>query len=379
MKRNLTISLVAGVCISAVALYLAFRNVPVSDLLHYFGAINYAWIIPSIALALFSFVLRVYRWRIILASTQDVGFWRAFHPLMIGFMINCILPGRVGEVVRPVILKKRDRVPVSTGLATVVTERVFDIVMLMSFFAVVLATVQIRSDLFIDFGAYRLDRGTLEMVSSGMLKVCILLIVGIVSVSFSKTRNWINGLLEGIPGLFFFLNPEGRGKIRQWIITPLIRTVENVAGGFSLVRYPKKMILCVLLSVMVWYAAFLSVYVMARGCPGVDSLSFMELSAVMIIICFFIALPSVPGFWGIWEAGGVFALSLFGVTAQNAAGFTLANHAVQMIPVILVGLVSAVITGVNIVQVAFEGQDTPLKTLEPEIAEKERAKNPCPS
>ena len=224
MKRNLTISLVAGVCISAVALYLAFRNVPVSDLLHYFGAINYAWIIPSIALALFSFVLRVYRWRIILASTQDVGFWRAFHPLMIGFMINCILPGRVGEVVRPVILKKRDRVPVSTGLATVVTERVFDIVMLMSFFAVVLATVQIRSDLFIDFGAYRLDRGTLEMVSSGMLKVCILLIVGIVSVSFSKTRNWINGLLEGIPGLFFFLNPEGRGKIRQWIITPLMRS-----------------------------------------------------------------------------------------------------------------------------------------------------------
>jgi hypothetical protein len=66
----------------------------------------------------------------------------------------------------------------------------------------------------------------------------------------------------------------------------------------------------------------------------------------------------VPGFWGIWEAGGVFALSLFGVSAPNAAGFTLANHAVQMIPIILVGIVSAVITGINIVKVAFDKEVT---------------------
>ena len=81
-------------------------------------------------------------------------------------------------------------------------------------------------------------------------------------------------------------------------------------------------------------------------------------SRMQIIICFFIALPSVPGFWGIWEAGGVFALSLFGISAQNAAGFTLANHAVQIIPVIMVGIVSAVITGINILKVAYD-KDVP--------------------
>ena len=139
------------------------------------------------------------------------------------------------------------------------------------------------------------------------------------------------------------------------MVLPLSRMIENVAQGFSLIRYPKKMILCIGLSIMVWYVAALSVYVMALGCPGVDSLSFLELAAVLIIICIFIALPSVPGFWGIWEAGGVFALSLFGVSAQNAAGFTLANHAIQMIPVIMVGFISAAITGVNIWKVAIEG------------------------
>ena len=106
MKRNLTISLFASVGLSAAALYLAFRNVPLSDLLSYLGSINYYWVIPSVAIALISFALRVIRWQIILASIQQIGFWQAFHPLMIGFMINCILPGRVGEVARPVILRQ---------------------------------------------------------------------------------------------------------------------------------------------------------------------------------------------------------------------------------------------------------------------------------
>ena len=74
----------------------------------------------------------------------------------------------------------------------------------------------------------------------------------------------------------------------------------------------------------------------------------------MVIICLFIALPSVPGFWGVWEAGGVFAMSIFGVSTNAAAGFTLANHGVQVLPVIIVGFISAIITSVNIWQVSYE-------------------------
>jgi len=71
----------------------------------------------------------------------------------------------------------------------------------------------------------------------------------------------------------------------------------------------------------------------------------------MIIICFFIALPSVPGFWGIWEAGGVFALSLFGIAAKEAAGFTLASHAIQIFPIIIIGVISAMLSGVDTLQI----------------------------
>jgi uncharacterized membrane protein YbhN (UPF0104 family) len=89
------------------------------------------------------------------------------------------------------------------------------------------------------------------------------------------------------------------------------------------------------------------------------------MTTTMVIICFFIALPSVPGYWGVWEAGGVFALALFGVNQRDAAGFTLVNHAVQLFPVILIGLISALVTSVNILHLSYSSktgtQDLKLK------------------
>jgi hypothetical protein len=63
----------------------------------------------------------------------------------------------------------------------------------------------------------------------------------------------------------------------------------------------------------------------------------------------------------LWEAGGVFALALFGISANTAAGFTLANHAIQLFPVVVVGFVSAVITSVNIWQISLEKKPAELQ------------------
>jgi hypothetical protein len=102
----------------------------------------------------------------------------------------------------------------------------------------------------------------------------------------------------------------------------------------------------------VWGVAGISYYVMSFGCPGIE-LSFFEMYTTMVILCLFVSLPSAPGFWGLWEAGGIFGLLIFGVSAKEAAGFTLANHVFQMVPVIIAGLISSIITGVNIVQAAY--------------------------
>jgi uncharacterized membrane protein YbhN (UPF0104 family) len=127
--------------------------------------------------------------------------------------------------------------------------------------------------------------------------------------------------------------------------------VNHAAAGFGAIRQPKAVAVCLLYSALIWGLQGISFFVVSLGCPGVD-LSIAQATAVLTIICIFIALPSVPGFWGLWEAGGVFALALFGISSSEAAGYTLANHAIQMFPVILVGLASAFVTGIDIWQIA---------------------------
>jgi hypothetical protein len=135
--------------------------------------------------------------------------------------------------------------------------------------------------------------------------------------------------------------------LKTRLIEPALKMIDHAAGGFHMVKSPIKMVLCILLSVFIWIVQAASFYLFSLGTPGI-SLGFAEISAVMVIICFFIALPSAPGFWGLWEAGGVFALTLFGVSTKDAAGYALTVHVIQLAPVIVAGLLSAAFTGVDL-------------------------------
>ena len=352
MTKNILISLMLGMVISGVAIYYAFRNVPFSDLTMYLASVNYLWIFPAVLIVLISFMLRVLRWQVILSSSRKITFWDAFHPLMIGFMINCILPGRVGEVARPVILQQRDTVPFSTGLATVAAERTFDLIILVALFTGVFSWVQIDTGLNISFGGHHLSKATLDAILGGMLRLMLLLIIGIAGVSFHTSRRLINRCIMGGPSLLFFARDDTKTRLREKVCTPLVCMVENFASGFALMRSPKKIAICMGFSALVWSFQAFSYYMVSLGCPDIG-LSYAEITAVMLLICFFIMLPSVPGYWGLWEAGGIFALSIFGVLSKDAAGYTLLNHAVQVFPVILVGLVSAMLIGINIWRISY--------------------------
>jgi uncharacterized protein (TIRG00374 family) len=358
MKNKILISLAFGGAISAAALYLAFRNVPLSDLVRYLAAINYWWLAPAIVLIVLTFVLRVIRWQIILRSSQAIPFWQAFHPLMIGFMMNCILPGRLGEIARPVLLKNQSQIPMTTGLATVVAERLFDIVLLIALFGAVFSAIAEKPDLQVQFGDYILSSKTLQTIAAGLIRLSLALLLIMVLIIIPFVRNTLTRLLLAFSNLPIFT----KTKI-QPIITKIskagIQIMENFSQGLALVVQPWRLTSCIILTVMIWVLTVLIYFTISLGCPGIE-LTMWQWTTVMVIVCFFIALPSVPGFWGLWEAGGVFGLSLFGIGTKEAVGFTLVSHSIQLFPVILIGLLSTFITSVNIFKVHYDN-----KALEP--------------
>jgi uncharacterized protein (TIRG00374 family) len=352
MKQKLIISLTAGCILSGAALFLAFRNVPFADLVAYLGAIQYAWIFPTILLVIVAFILRALRWQMILNMSNAVSFRMSYHPLTIGFMANLILPGRIGEAARPLILKRKEGVSFTTGLATVAAERIFDAGFLLIFLSLALATIPMDTATGISYGDHHLNRETLETLGINLVWMCLVLLLAVFLIAFDKSRSALNRFIDRFPDTLFFFAPS---PIRQWIrrhVSERIKLLLNhAATGLLLFKHPSKLAACSGITLVIWLLTALSYYTMSLGCPGVD-LSLMQLSFIMVIICFFIALPSVPGYWGIWEAGGVFAMTLFGVSAQTAAGFTLANHAVQLFPVFLMGFSSSLALSVNIRQIA---------------------------
>ena len=348
-KGKVVLSLAIGILVSGVTLYLTFRNVPLDALLDYLSVVNYWWVIPTVFFIFVGFAIRVVRWQLLLSPVKKASFPSAFHPLMIGFALNGVLPARLGEVARPAAFAKKERVPFSKVLATVGAERVLDVFILLSFFAIVIATVDIDPNLELTFGKYHLDTSTLDTVATATVRLCILMVFTIVLISVEKTRAFMKKIILGLPKLLFFTKKATQDKLKRSLCSRLVQVLDNVAMGFYLLRSPWKLGLCLLLSLAAWFFAGLSHYVMALGCPGVN-VSFLEMCAVMVILCFFISLPSVPGYWGLWEAGGVFGLLIFGVPYKQAAGYSLVNHFFQLVPIILVGLVSLIMTGLNIAQ-----------------------------
>jgi len=366
MKTRFVFSLVLGVLISAVMLYLALRNVSLSEVSRSILRIDPIWILLTVPIIMLSFLSRALRWKVILKSSGDISFAGAYHPLMIGFMLNCVLPARAGEIARPIVLKKIEDVPFSTGLASVAVERFFDILILLILFAAMFHVIEIDPNLNIEFGTYQLNRDLLLSLGQGMVKIGIFVICLMLLIVSKRVRDKISLMLLRLPGILIRNNESLKNKVEQKICSPIIQIMENAGSGFAIIKNPLEICICLILSIIIWVFAGLSYYILSLGFPGI-SLTLIEIFIFMIIICIFIALPSAPGYWGLWEAGGVFALTLYGISANEAASFTLANHVVQFLPVIIAGIISMVLTGVHIKQFSFkERSNTSIDSMQNE-------------
>ena len=364
--KKLILSLMVGLAISGAGLYFSFRKVQFGPLMEYIASVNYWWTLPAFGIAMASFFLRAWRWQVIMGSVERIAYWEAYHPMMIGFMMNCILPGRVGELARPAILKRQKNVPFFQTLATVAAERAFDLIILLGLFAVVTSCVQIDPNLEVVVDDYTISSKVLQSAATAMTRLSLVLITGIVLVSFEFSRGLMERVILASPAILFFLSLNAQEKVRKAVCRPIVGIMNGIAQGFAAIKDFGKVLLCLGISAAIWALLASTYFVMVQGCPGI-SMSALELTAMMVIICFAISLPSAPGFWGLWEAGGIFAMVLFGVARDEAAGFTLVNHVIQLIVPILMGVVSVVLTGVSIRQISNAGSelaDTDTQTTE---------------
>ena len=166
MSRTVRIGL--SVAISVVFLGFAVRKVDWAEAGAALAAAHYLYVLPMLVVSIWSLYIRAQRWRVLLRPVGTPAMRTLVAATNIGFMANMVLPLRMGEVIRPVLVSRKEREPLGGILATIVLERIFDLFTILFLFGVSAATVSV-SDAVRQWG-YRLF-GVAMAVAAGVVFV----------------------------------------------------------------------------------------------------------------------------------------------------------------------------------------------------------------
>jgi uncharacterized protein (TIRG00374 family) len=120
------IRLLIGVAISAFFIYLIVPSLHLPDVLESLRTANYWWILPGIAVYMVGLWVRAWRWHYTLRHIKSVPVPRLFPLVCIGYFGNNVYPLRAGEIIRSYGLKRTEEISITSSLATVLIERIFD-------------------------------------------------------------------------------------------------------------------------------------------------------------------------------------------------------------------------------------------------------------
>ena len=137
--RGLSLHVIAGFCLSAACLWIAFRAVDWSALVVSLRGGNYWWLLAYPVLGVALNLVRAEIWRILLAKRAQRT--ETFWAYSVGFLVNNVLPFRLGEAARVAVLSVRRSIPVAEVVAAVALERVLDLVSLVAILAAVVPLV----------------------------------------------------------------------------------------------------------------------------------------------------------------------------------------------------------------------------------------------
>ncbi len=122
-----------GLLVSVGFMYLALKGQNFPELWNTIQSASLSWLIPAVLVYFVDVWARSWRWHYLLRPVQALSTSEVFPIIAMGLMGNNVFPVRAGELLRAVVLKHRYEIPISTSLATILVERVFDGVVMLSF------------------------------------------------------------------------------------------------------------------------------------------------------------------------------------------------------------------------------------------------------
>lgn len=299
-------------------LYFVFKETDWADLMLKFKQTNYWWIAAGMSVSVISHYIRAYRANMLYkALDYTVSAKNSFYAVMIGYMMNYIIP-RAGEVSRCASLLKTNDIPVNKSLGTVVTERIFDVVIL---FVLLLVVFFMQFELLRNFILNSITNGN-QTQADNNLKYILL------------------GIMFAIGAILFLMR-------KQIIAHPLFQKIVLVFKGFAegllSIRKINKPILFILLSIGIWVCYVLMMYFCLFAMQATEHLSLMDCLTVFVIGSIGMIIPAPGAGAGTYHFAVMQSLLLFGVAQADGIAYATIVHGVQMILLLVIGAICSLL------------------------------------
>jgi uncharacterized protein (TIRG00374 family) len=320
-----------GFGISILFLGIFFRGTDWGALREAFQHADYTYIFPAILLALGSYPLRAYRWYYLLPRTEGSTFRNRLNACLIGFMANNIFPLRAGEFIRVGVFSLKSKIPVGTVLASLVLERLLDLIVVLLALGVVLFELpgQLGAE-----SAHHLALAKTTGMIFGVLVLAILTFLVLLRLFPAQMTALTERCVDLLPAFL-------ASKIRP--------QVEAVFTGLSAISGPVAMLWLIFLSIIHWAVPIYAIWVLAHSFDL--HLNYLGALLIFVFTSLSVAVPQAPGFVGVFQVAVQASLALLGSPTNAARGFALVQWAVSIAPVTVVGFAVMSMEGFSLSEV----------------------------
>jgi uncharacterized protein (TIRG00374 family) len=308
LKHSLRIAV--SLALSAVFLWIAVRGVSWSETSEALASARLGYVLPIFVMAIVSLYYRALRWRVLMRPLGQVRRQSIFSATAMGFAANMLLPLRAGEVLRPWLLARRERLKLAPVVATVAVERLFDMATLLFFFGVATLTLPLPPE----WRRY-----------------------GWVFLATFAAFLGVLALLLRFPRETFAVLDKVLAPLPERVSEPLLRAVHQFADGLGALKSASAVALAVIYSLAVWLtlAVTFGLGLSALDLPVPKIRGALTLTTMVAIA---VAIPGGPGFIGMFQVGCEVGLALYGVGKSLAFSYSVLVHVVQFASTVLLGL-----------------------------------------
>ncbi len=311
-------------CISFALLVYLFSRIEYGRLWMSLASANLVLLLPAGALLVGTLAIRSWRWRYLVKPLKLVGFGSLLSATSIGLMANMILPARLGEIVRAVVLGQREQLDKSASFATIIVERLLDGLTVLFILAVLLLVEPLP-----------LERGMDRALRWGGL-VTLALYLGALTFLLYLHRSTPQAV-RGVRRVCSRLLPR--------YVDKFCHLLESFSGGLRTLGERESLGQIVVGSAALWGVLGLYNFIVVRAfqLPLPLTVGFL----LLVFQAFAVMVPAAPGFVGTYHAATVACLSLWGVSSEVALGVALVMHALNFFLTVVAGCISLWAVGLS--------------------------------